>query len=147
MYDALFETDTDGVSQPSLATGYTNSADNLQTTLTLRDGVTFADGSTLDADLVKANLDRRSDTDLTAYGAFASGGASEITDVTASDPQTVVITWAAPQATPENSLVDTAGTIVGQDGVEDPTSLETTPDGSGATPSTPGPAPGRARTR
>ncbi len=132
MYDALFETDTDGVSQPSLATGYTNSADNLQTTLTLRDGVTFADGSTLDADLVKANLDRRSDTDLTAYGAFASGGASEITDVTASDPQTVVITWAAPQATPENSLVDTAGTIVGQDGVEDPTSLETTPDGSGA---------------
>lgn len=132
MYDALFETDTDGVSQPSLATGYTNSADDLQTTLTLRDDITFTDGSDLSADLVKANLDRRTDADLTAYGAFAAGGASEITDVAVSDPQTVVITWAAPQAAPENSLVDTAGVVVGQDGVDDPGSLETTPDGSGA---------------
>jgi peptide/nickel transport system substrate-binding protein len=132
MYDALWETDAEGTSQPSLATGYTNSADNLQTTITLRDDVTFSDGSTLSADLVKANLDRRSDTSLEAYGALATGGASEITDVTASDPQTVVITWAAPQASPENTLVDTQGTIVGQEGVDDPSSLETTPDGSGA---------------
>ncbi|MFC7571646.1 ABC transporter substrate-binding protein [Klenkia terrae] len=131
MYDALWETDTDGVSQPSLATGYTNSADNLQTTITLRDDVTFTDGSSLDADLVKANLERRTDADLTAYGAFAAGGASEITDVAVTDPQTVVVTWAAPQATPENTLVDTQGTIVGPDGVADPDTLETTPDGSG----------------
>ncbi len=132
MYDALFESDTDGVAQPALATGYTNSADNLQTTITLRDDVTFTDGSSLDADLVKANLDRRDDQGLEAYGAVAAGGASEITDVTVSDPQTVVITWASPQATPESTLVDTQGVIVGPDGIADPSTLETTPDGSGA---------------
>jgi peptide/nickel transport system substrate-binding protein len=132
LYDALFVTAADGTVTPSLVSEFTNNADNTQTTLTLRDGVTFADGSTLDSALVKANLDRRTDETLEAYGALAPGGASEITDVQAPDPQTVVITWAQPQASPENNLVDTAGIIVGPDGVADPDSLETTPDGSGA---------------
>jgi peptide/nickel transport system substrate-binding protein len=132
LYDALFVTTVDGAVEPSLATEFSNNAENTQTTLTLREGVTFADGSTLDSTLVKANLDRRSDEGLEAYGAFAPGGASEITDVQAPDPQTVVITWAKPQASPDKNLVDTAGVIVGPDGVADPDSLETTPDGSGA---------------
>jgi peptide/nickel transport system substrate-binding protein len=132
MYDALFVTDEKGEVQPSLATGFENNAENTQTTLTLQEGVTFTDGSELDAELVKANLARRSDPDLEAYGSIAPGQAAEITDVTVSDPQTVVITWAQPQATPENNLVDTAGVIVGAEGVADPDSLETTPAGSGA---------------
>jgi peptide/nickel transport system substrate-binding protein len=132
MYDALFVTAADGTVTPSLVTEFSNNAENTQTTLTLKDGVTFTDGKPLDSAVVKANLDRRSDPDLEAYGALTTGGASEITDVSAPDPKTVVITWAKPQATPENNLVDTAGAIVGPDGVADPTSLETTPDGSGA---------------
>jgi peptide/nickel transport system substrate-binding protein len=132
LYDALFVTAADGSIEPSLAESFENNAENTQTTLTLREGVTFADGSELTAELVKANLDRRSDADLEAYGAFAPGGASEITDVQAPDPRTVVISWAKPQASPDSSLVDTAGIIVGPDGVADPASLETTPDGSGA---------------
>ena len=132
MYDALFVTAPDGTVEPSLATEFSNNAENTQTTVTLREGVTFADGSSLDSTLVKANLDRRSDETLEAYGALAPGGASEITDVQAPDATTVVITWAQPQAQPENNLVDTAGVIVGPDGVADHDSLETTPDGSGA---------------
>jgi peptide/nickel transport system substrate-binding protein len=132
MYDALFVTDENGEAQPSLATGFENNAENTETTLTLAEGVTFTDGSELDAELVKANLDRRSDPDLEGYGSVAPGQAAEISDVTASDPQTVVITWAQPQANPANNLVDTAGVIVGADAVADPDSLETTPDGSGA---------------
>ena len=132
LYDALFVTAPDGTVEPSLVTEFSNNADNTQTTLTLREGVTFTDGSALDAEVVKANLDRRDEEGLEAYGALASGGASEITDVTVSDPQTVVITWASPQAQPENNLVDTAGAIVGPAGLADPDSLETTPDGSGA---------------
>jgi peptide/nickel transport system substrate-binding protein len=131
LYDALFVTGTDGTVAPSLVTDFSNSADNLQTTLTLKDGVTFTDGSTLDSTLVKGNLDRRTDTDLVAYQAFAAGGTTEITDVAAPDPTTVVITWAAPQATPQNSLTDEAGVIVGADAVADPATLATTPDGSG----------------
>ncbi|RZU32069.1 ABC transporter substrate-binding protein [Blastococcus saxobsidens] len=132
LYDSLFVTTADGTVEPSLVTEFENNADNTQTTLTLRDDVTFADGSTLDAELVKANLDRRSEEKLEAYGALAPGGASEIADVQAPDPRTVVITWAKPQATPENNLTDTAGIIVGPEGIADPSSLETTPDGSGA---------------
>ncbi|MGY1857012.1 ABC transporter substrate-binding protein [Modestobacter sp. SYSU DS0290] len=132
LYDSLFVTQPDGTVAPSLVTEFSNNEDDTQTTLTLREGVTFADGSELTAEVVKANLDRRNDPDLEAYGALATGGASEIVDVAAPDPQTVVITWAQPQASPENNLTDTAGVIVGPDGLADPASLETTPDGSGA---------------
>ena len=86
MYDPLFLTAADGTVTPTLATGFTNSPDNLQTTLTLKEGVTFTDGSTLDADLVKANLDRRSDPDLAGYQSFTTGASTEITDVAAPDP-------------------------------------------------------------
>jgi peptide/nickel transport system substrate-binding protein len=132
LYDSLFVTTPDGTIEGSLVTEFENNEDNTQTTLTLRDDVIFDDGSTLDAELVKANLDRRSDPDLEAYGALAEGQAAAITDVTAQDAQTVVITWAQPQATPESNLTDTAGIIVGPAGIADPDSLETTPDGSGS---------------
>jgi len=131
MYDALFVTDGTGKIQPSLVDSFTNSPDNLTTTLTLKDGVTFTDGSTLDSTVVKGNLDRRSDTELAAYNTFAAGGSTEITDVAAPDPKTVVITWAAPQASPDTNLADTYGTIVGADAVADPDTLATEPDGSG----------------
>ena len=76
----------DGTVEPSLVTEFENNAENTADHADPPDGVTFADGSTLDAELVKANLDRRSDPDLEAYGALGAGsGASEITDVTAPD--------------------------------------------------------------
>src|SRR4051794_12215262 len=61
IYDALFVTDTKGEVVPSLVEKFENSADNTQLTLTLKDGVTFTDGSKLDSTLVKGNLDRRSE--------------------------------------------------------------------------------------
>src|SRR3954454_5161551 len=131
LYDSLFVTDENGEVQPSLVTDFSNNADNTQLTLTLRDDVTFADGSTLDSTLVKANLDARSDTDLLINGTLGAGGSQEITDVAAPDPKTVVITWKAPQAQGETALADTNGIMVGADGVADRTSLEAEPDGSG----------------
>ena len=127
LYDALFVTDADGAVKPSLATGSQNNADNTQTTLTLKQGVTFSDGSTLDAALVKQNLDRRSDSTLAAYGQLAGS----VKDVAAPDAQTVVITWNTPQADPGSALADEPGVIIGPKGVSDPASLKTTPDGSG----------------
>jgi peptide/nickel transport system substrate-binding protein len=132
LYDALFVTAPDGTVEPSLVTEFSNNEDNTQTTLTLRDDVTFSDGSTLDSELVKANLDRRSDPELPAYGSIAPGEAAEVTDVQAPDPQTVVITWATPQTKPEDNLVDTGGVIVGAEGIADKASLESAPNGSGA---------------
>jgi peptide/nickel transport system substrate-binding protein len=132
LYDSLFVTDKDGKTVPSLATSFSTSADKLRLTLKLRDGVTFTDGSTLDATLVKKNLDRRTDKTLTSYGSFAAGGANEVKSVLAPDARTVVITWAKPQATGESNLTDEAGAIVGAKAAADPSSLKTTPDGSGA---------------
>ena len=132
IYNSLFVTDKNGNAQPSLVSSYATSADKLTLTLTLRTGVTFTDGSKLDSTVVKNNLDRRSDKTLIAYGPFAAGGASEISNVAAPDAKTVVITWAKPQAAGQNSLVDEGGMIVGPKALADPTSLKTTPDGSGA---------------
>jgi peptide/nickel transport system substrate-binding protein len=131
LYDALFVTDADGKVQPSLVSDFETSPDKLQLTLTLKDGVTFADGSALDSTLVKANLDARADTDLLINGTLGAGGSQEITDVAAPDPKTVVITWAKPQAQGETALADTNGIMVGADGVADRSSLEAEPDGSG----------------
>ena len=133
MYDALFVTDTKGQVVPSLVEKAENNADNTQLTLTLKDGVAFTDGSTLDSTLVKGNLDRRyeDNPDLLIVSHLGKGGSTEITDVAAPDPRTVVITWAKPQARGENALADEAGAMVGAQAVADPKSLETTPDGSG----------------
>src|SRR3984885_15388773 len=69
LYQSLFvETSTGGAS-PELVSSYTYNAAKTQMTLTLKSGVTFSDGSTLTAQLVKENLDRRSNAKLEAYGA------------------------------------------------------------------------------
>ena len=72
IYDALFVTTADGSVAPSLVSKFETSADKTKLTLTLRDGVTFTGGSTLDAALVKANLDRRSDR-ISAWAAEQCG--------------------------------------------------------------------------
>lgn len=56
--DKLIDTDAQNNFVAQLATSWTWSPDNLALTITLRDGVKFHDGETLDADTVKANLAR-----------------------------------------------------------------------------------------
>jgi len=131
MYDALFVTDTDGKVQPSLVSAFKNNAANTQLTLTLKDGVTFTDGSKLDSALVKRNLDQRSNPKLLINGTLGPGGTQEIKNVDAPDPKTVVITWAKPQANGQSALADTSGIVVGAEAVEKRDSLATAPDGSG----------------
>jgi peptide/nickel transport system substrate-binding protein len=129
-YGSLFATSSTGKVEPQLASGYQFNTDKTELTLTLRQNVTFTDGTTLTASLVKANLDRRSPA-LGAYGMFAKGGAAEIRNVSASDPSTVVITFAQPQASATSLLADDGGRIVGGKAAADPKILQTGPDGSG----------------
>ncbi|WP_010543627.1 ABC transporter substrate-binding protein [Sphingomonas elodea] len=56
--DSLVYLDEQGAITPWLATAWTVSPDGLVYTFTLRDGVTFADGTPLDAEAVRVNLDR-----------------------------------------------------------------------------------------
>lgn len=57
VYDSLLRLDADLEIQPELATEWDLSEDNMALTLTLRDDVTFHDGTPFDAEAVKANVE------------------------------------------------------------------------------------------
>lgn len=56
--DKLFDITPDLEIIPQLATGFTTSDDGLTITMTLREGVTFHDGTPFNAEAVKANIER-----------------------------------------------------------------------------------------
>lgn len=76
----------DGTPQPALATGWDTNADGTVWTLTLRDGVTFHDGSAFDADDVVYSLSRVLDPERDSP---ARAVLSMVEDVRALDPLTV----------------------------------------------------------
>jgi peptide/nickel transport system substrate-binding protein len=131
LYQSLFAQLPNGGVAPELVQSFSYNASKTQMTLILKPGVKFTDGSTLTAQLVKANLDRRSNSKLTSYGAFAAGGAAEIKNVAAPSASTVVLTFGSPQANFQTELAGEPGMIVGQKAIASPASLGTTPDGSG----------------
>jgi peptide/nickel transport system substrate-binding protein len=57
VFDTLLVREPDGKLSPNLATEWAYNADNSVLTLTLREGVTFTDGTPLDGVAVKANLE------------------------------------------------------------------------------------------
>ena len=60
LYQSLFVETSTGGAAPELVSSYSYNAKKTQMTLKLKSGVTFTDGSKLTAQLVKENLDRRS---------------------------------------------------------------------------------------
>jgi peptide/nickel transport system substrate-binding protein len=58
VYEGLFETDGNGQPQPYLAASYTLSDDSKQYDITLRKGVKFSDGHEMNAEDVKASIER-----------------------------------------------------------------------------------------
>ncbi|GAB6146845.1 ABC transporter substrate-binding protein [Desulfocicer niacini] len=58
VYEGLFETDGNGQAQPYLAESYTLSSDSKQYDISLRKGVKFSDGHEMNAEDVKASIDR-----------------------------------------------------------------------------------------
>ncbi|MDM4719287.1 ABC transporter substrate-binding protein [Micromonospora sp. WMMA1363] len=126
VYDTLVEPDANLAMKPSLATGWKTSEDQLTWTFTLREGVTFADGSPLTAEDVVYSYNRIINEKLNAAYRFAT-----VRSVTAPDSTTVVVTLTAP--TP-NLLANLGGfkgvAIVEQSNVESGT-ITTKPVGSG----------------
>jgi peptide/nickel transport system substrate-binding protein len=131
LYDSLFVLDAEGQVVPDLVTNFEYNEEQTELTLDLDTSATFAEGSTLTAELVKQNLDFRGNPDLSAYSGFAAGGEQEISEVTVVDDDTVTLTFAAAQPGFEANLVLPAGAIVGPAGVTDRSSLDATADGSG----------------
>jgi peptide/nickel transport system substrate-binding protein len=134
LYDSLFYPDGKGGENPGLASSYTVGADKKSIVLNLRSGVKFSDGSTLNGDTVKANLDRAikatKDDNLASYQIFEKGGSSEITSVTASG-NTATVNFAKAQGEIPSLFTGVAGMIVSSAAAANPASLKAAPAGSG----------------
>lgn len=133
LYDQLFirtaPASAKGV-KGGLVTNWTLSGDKTQLTMTIRSGVKFTDGTTLDAATVKANLDRRSDKTIPSYSKFDVGGTQEITGVT-TEGDNVVVKFKAAQPAAAYELSGPAGFIVSTAAAKDSTLLKSAPQGSG----------------
>lgn len=93
LFEGLTRFGPDGSVQPALAASWDVSEDGTVWTFALQDGVTFHDGSTMDADDVVFSLDRaRAEDSTNAQKALFAG----IESVEALDPATVRITLSAP---------------------------------------------------
>ncbi len=127
--DKLFDISQDLDIVPQLATGYEFSADNLSLTIDIRDGVVFHDGTSLDAEAVKYNLDR-------AKNFPGSNRASEIEQlesVEVVDENTVRLAMSQPFAPILAQLADRAGMMVS------PTAAEAAGENFGNAPVCAGP--------
>lgn len=107
-YDPLLRMDMDGELQPALATEWAVSEDDLQVTLTLRDGVTFHDGTPLDADAVAANLNRIRDE---AVASPKAPTLASVDEVVVEDDVTVVLELSRPDPVLLTHLAHESGMI------------------------------------
>lgn len=92
---------------PMLAESWDVSDDGLQMTLVLRDDVTFNDGSPVDADAVKASLERAKASQFSAAAALTSVNAIDVVD-----EHTVQLTLSEPDAALANAFAGAAGAIL-----------------------------------
>lgn len=126
VFEGLTRFTSTGAVVPGLAERWDISDDGTAYTFHLRDGVTFHDGTTMDADDVKFTLDRARAKDSTNAQKPLFAG---ISDVTVVDPQTVRVTLSAPDG---NFLFNMAwgdAVIVAPESIDD---IKTKPIGTGA---------------
>ncbi|WP_426955232.1 ABC transporter substrate-binding protein [Muricoccus radiodurans] len=105
--DKLFDINERLEIVPQLATGY-RWEDPKNFIVTLREGVRFHDGETMDAEAVRYSLNRH----LTMQGSFRRGEINSMEAVEVVDPLTVRIRLRAPFAPFVSQLTDRAGMIV-----------------------------------
>jgi ABC-type transport system substrate-binding protein len=90
VFDPLFTQGADGSVQPYLAQSISHNPEYTQWTIKLRPGITFHDGSPLDASVVKANLDGVASSPLTGPALF------NLASTTVVDAMTVMVTTKIP---------------------------------------------------
>jgi peptide/nickel transport system substrate-binding protein len=96
LYDTLTRVDSEGVLHPGLATAWESNPEATEFTFTLRDDVTFHDGTVFDAAAVKSYLDRVLTIEgfATAAQIIAGYSGSEVTG-----PQTLTVRFDTPKPT------------------------------------------------
>jgi peptide/nickel transport system substrate-binding protein len=129
LYDRLLETDSEGQITGGLATGIEANEDLTEFTLTLRDGVTFTDGTPLTAENV-AKMFELQKTGAVASGVVSSAG---LESVEAVDDKTVRYTLSSPNAGfPDLLTAAPLGFVFqAEAAMADPDSFNTNPIGTG----------------
>ncbi|MTD57590.1 ABC transporter substrate-binding protein [Amycolatopsis pithecellobii] len=105
IYDTLVHVDAGGKPAPGLATSWQFSPDLKTLTLTLREGLTFPDGTPFDANVVKANLDRSKTLPSSTTAALLTS----LQSTAVLDPTHVKLTLTKPDALIVMDLADRAG--------------------------------------
>ncbi|QEW02135.1 ABC transporter substrate-binding protein [Microbacterium lushaniae] len=126
VFGTLVEPDENLEMQPALAESWEVSDDQLEWTFTLHDGVTFHDGSEFTSADVVYSYDRIIDEELSNAWKFAA-----VTDVTAPDDQTVVITVAQPTPNLLSNLGGFKGMAIVQEDNVASGDITTAPVGTG----------------
>ncbi len=114
----------DGSINPWLADSWEISEDGLEYTFTLKEGVTFHDGTPFNAEAVKANFDNTMEGDSFAYQAL---GGTSFNEAVAVDDTTLQVTFNEPHATFLLYLSD------GGTGIDSPEALAAGGDDYGVT--------------
>ena len=126
LYDRLTNLVAGPTLEPMLATEWTAADDGLSMTFTLRDDVTFHDGTPVDAAAVKASLERAMNLPESTVARYFG----MVTGIEVVDPLTVRIDTNRPASDLPYVLATSAGSIINPLALDDP-DLGTTPNGSG----------------
>jgi peptide/nickel transport system substrate-binding protein len=128
VYAGLTQEDEKGDAIPAIATGWKYNTDGTEVTFTLRPGLKFSDGTTLDAAAVAKSLLRGRD----AKNSLVASQLTTVKSVTASDPVTVVIELTEPNFQIPNLFAGKTGMIVSPAAfTADATGLALKPVGAG----------------
>jgi len=126
VFEGLTRFMADGSVVAGLAESWDISEDGLIYTFNLRSGVTFHDGTSMDAEDVKFSLDRaRAEDSTNAQKALFAG----ISDVTVTDPQTVTVTLSEPNGSFLFNMAWGDAVIVAPESIAD---IASNPIGTGA---------------
>jgi peptide/nickel transport system substrate-binding protein len=125
VYDTLLELDEDGQPVANLVTEWSYDETNTRLSLTLRDDVTFSDGTALDAEAVKANLEAAKGRSGEAGSALGAISSVEVVDATHAD-----VVLSRPDPALLQSLARSSGYVASPAALASP-DLATAPVGSG----------------
>ncbi|MGE0304226.1 MAG: ABC transporter substrate-binding protein [Acidimicrobiia bacterium] len=126
VFDRVIHIDPTGAPIPGIAESWEFDDTNTVLTLTLREGLSFTDGTPLDGTAVAAALNRNRSVE----GSTLAGLMSNIAEVEAIDPLTVQVTQNQPDVSLVLLLADRAGMIMSPSSFDDPDIAEN-PVGSG----------------
>jgi peptide/nickel transport system substrate-binding protein len=128
VYAGLTKLDQHGSAVPALATSWRYNADGTSVTFTLRPGLTFSDGTALDATAVKQSLERGRDYPKS----LVAPQLVNVKAISAPDPRTVVLQLGVPDYQIPNLLAGKTGMVVSPAAfTADAAGLATKPVGAG----------------